>query len=63
MSVTPLSDAYLMANRSKFPNSSLPILQNKLRNLPSERQELLHSIPLKDPVVTLILSLLLGGLG
>lgn len=58
-----VADTYIAANQSKFPNAKIPYLRDKLRQLPTEQQKMLHSIPLKDPVITLILSLLLGGLG
>ena len=63
MALTHFSNAYIMANQGKFPPAAIPYLQDKLRNLPDDKQGILHTIPLKDPVITLTLSLLLGGLG
>lgn len=57
------ADSYIIANRDFFPSENLHLLREKLSSLPEEKQMIAQSIGLKSPIITLILSLLLGGLG
>lgn len=56
------AETYLMANAQYFPNDKLPLIKDKLSKLPEDRQVAVQAISLKSPVITLILSLLFGGL-
>lgn len=56
------ADTYLMANAQYFPNDKIFLIKDKLAHLPEERQAAVQAVPLKNPIATLILSLLLGGL-
>lgn len=52
-----------MANRKFFPEERIPYIKEKLLALDESRFELVSSTKLKDPVVLLVVSLFLGGLG
>ncbi|MDF7666848.1 TM2 domain-containing protein [Orbaceae bacterium ESL0727] len=56
------ADQYVMINADKFNSDQIPMLKNKLEHLPEGRQTDIQTISLKSPIITLILSLLLGGL-
>lgn len=56
-------DAFLMANRKFFPEERIPYLKEKLLAMDEAKFELVSSAKLKGPVVLLVVSLFLGGLG
>lgn len=55
------ADQYIMINADKFSADGIYLLKDKLNHLPENRQIIIQSITLKNPIVTLVLSLLLGG--
>lgn len=57
------ADQYIISNTDKFNVDQIPTLKSKLDYLPESRQIAILSIPLKNPIVTLILSLCLGCFG
>lgn len=54
---------FLQANQSKFKPEQIPMLTQQLINLPDEQYMAVSSASYKDPTVSLILSICLGGLG
>lgn len=56
-------DSYLMVNQKYFPAERIPYLKEKFYNMNDAQFELVVSTQLKDPVVLLVVSLLLGSLG
>ena len=56
------ADTYIMANASYFPSEKIVLIKDKLSSLPEQRQSTIQSIPLKNPMIVLLLSLLFGGL-
>jgi TM2 domain-containing membrane protein YozV len=52
----------LMMNASKFPPGYLPAIKQRLENS-NPQNAMIAMAQLKDPTISLILSILLGGLG
>ncbi|MDF7670667.1 TM2 domain-containing protein [Orbaceae bacterium ESL0721] len=55
------AEQYVISNRDKFNSDQIFLIKNKLEHLPEDRQIVIQTISLKDPIITLLLSLLLGG--
>ena len=56
-------DMYIMTNSKYFEASAIPMIKSRLENLSDDNFLLLQTIELKDPTVSLIVSILLGTLG
>ncbi len=56
-------DMFIMNNGGKLPSNQIPFLRERLIALDDSKWSALATVQLKDPVVSLILSLFLGGLG
>jgi len=56
-------EMFLLTNSKYFPSESMISVKEKLENLPEDKAVLLHSLQFKDPVMLLIISILIGGLG
>lgn len=57
------ADEYMIANQPYFLSSKIYIIKNLLKTLPEHRQILVQSTDLKNPLVTLLLSLFIGYFG
>ena len=53
----------LMTYSKYFPDESIMMLKQKFDQMDESKKSLMYSLQFKDPVTTLILSLLVGGLG
>ena len=53
----------LMTYSKYFPEESIMMLKQKFDQMDESKKSLMYSLQFKDPVTTLILSLLVGGLG
>ena len=53
----------LMTYSKYFPEENIMMLKQKFDQLDESKKSLMYSLQFKDPVTTLILSLLVGGLG
>ena len=56
-------EMFLLTNSKYFPSESIISIKEKLEQLPEDKAVLLHSLQFKDPVMLLIISILIGGLG
>lgn len=56
-------DMYLIVNSKYFENHQLNILRERLTAMDESDWKYLQSIELKDPIISLVLSLLCGGFG
>lgn len=56
-------DAFLSVNANKLPEENIIMLREALLNMSEEKEGLLMTISLKDPILLLILSLFFGSLG
>ncbi len=56
-------EMFLLTNSKYFPSESMIAVKEKLEKLPEDKAVLLHSLQFKDPVMLLIISILIGGLG
>ena len=56
-------DMFIMMNNKYFPESQIPFIRERLLAADENRANLLHSIQYKDPIRSLILSILTGNLG
>ena len=56
-------DMYIMTNSKYFETSAIPMIKSRLENLSDDNFLLLQTIELKDPTISLIVSILLGTLG
>lgn len=56
-------DQYLMLNQKYFPEDKVALLRERLYALDEQQLSTLYAINLKDPVVLLIVSIFVGGLG
>lgn len=54
---------FLSANQNKFKPEQIPVLTQQLVNMPDEQYMAISSASYKDPTISLILSICLGGLG
>ncbi len=56
-------EMFLLTNSKYFPSESMISVKEKLEKLPEDKAVILHSLQFKDPVMLLIISILIGGLG
>lgn len=56
-------DMYIMTNAKYFDTTAIPMIRTRLENLSEDSFLLLQTVELKDPTVSLIVSILLGTLG
>ena len=56
-------DMYIMTNAKYFETSAIPMIRTRLENLSEESFMLLQTVDLKDPSISLVVSILLGTLG
>jgi len=56
-------DLYIVTNQGKFPAEKLPNVKEKLLSLEDDKFDLIQMIQLKDPTISLIISLFFGVLG
>ena len=56
-------DTYLIANGKFFKPEQIPFIREKLLSLDESKWVTFQSLPLKDTTTSLILSILIGGLG
>lgn len=54
---------YLAINAGKFPQESIPQLQQKINNLSIDQQNALNLLTIKDPTLALLLSFFFGTFG
>jgi TM2 domain-containing membrane protein YozV len=57
------ADMYLMANANYFEAYQIPAIREMLLKADDSRFVMVQSVPLKDPTLMLILSLIAGSLG
>ena len=56
-------DMYIMTNAKYFETSAIPMIRTRLENMSDENFLLLQTVDLKDPSISLVVSILLGTLG
>lgn len=56
-------DSYIMSNARMFDSAQLPVVRDKLLSLDESKFALVMAADLKDPTISLVLSLILGSLG
>ena len=56
-------DMFMMMNNKYLPESQILFIRERLLAADDSKEGLLHSIQFKDPIITLVLSLLTGQLG
>lgn len=56
-------DAFLMVNAKYLPEVKIPAVREMLLTMDDSRSSMLATVQFKDPVIALVLSLFLGGLG
>jgi TM2 domain-containing membrane protein YozV len=56
-------DMFIMMNNKYFPESQIPFIRERLLAADESRTNMLHTIQYKDPIISLILSILTGNLG
>ena len=56
-------DMFMMMNNKFFPESQIPFIRERLLATDESRAGMLHTMQFKDPIISLILSLLIGGWG
>lgn len=56
-------EAYIMANAKMFPGENIFMIRDKLLALSEDDCVKLYAMDFKDPTVSIVLSVLLGGLG
>jgi len=56
-------DMYVMANAKYFPSEKIVYIKEKLKGIDEAKFGLVQSLKLKDPTITIIISLLAGTLG
>lgn len=56
-------DMFLMSNNKFFEAHRLPVIREMLLNLDDDKWGMLQTVQFKDPTTTIIISILIGGLG
>lgn len=56
-------DMFMMMNNKYLPESQILFVRERLLAADDSKESLLHAIQFKDPIITLVLSLLTGNLG
>jgi hypothetical protein len=56
-------DMYLISHAKFFQSSQIPYIRERLLQLDESRWPYLHSLALKDPTTSIIISVLIGSLG
>ena len=56
-------DMFMMMNNKYLPESQILFVRERLLAADDSKEGLLHAIQFKDPIITLVLSLLTGNLG
>ena len=56
-------DMYIMTNAKYFETSAIPMIRTRLENMSDENFLLLQTVDLKEPSISLVVSILLGSLG
>ena len=56
-------DMFMMMNNKYLPESQILLIRERLLAADESKEGLLHAIQFKDPIITLVLSLLTGQLG
>ncbi len=56
-------DMFLMSNSKYFESQHLPVIREKLMQMTDDNWHQLQMVQYKDPTVSIIVSLLAGGLG
>ena len=56
-------DMFIMMNNKYFPEAQIPFIRQHLLSVDESKEGILHTIQFKDPIISLVLSLLVGGLG
>ena len=56
-------DMFMMMNNKYLPESQILFIRERLLAADDSKEGLLHAIQFKDPIITLVLSLLTGNLG
>ncbi len=56
-------DMFIMNNTENLPSDKMGLIRDKLQSLPNDKWSLVISLEMKRPVITLIISFLVGELG
>ncbi|HFI0403779.1 TPA: TM2 domain-containing protein [Streptococcus suis] len=56
-------DGFIAANSNSLPSTELAMLRYRLHLLPEQQQSALLAVPMKSPVITLVLAIFLGWTG
>ena len=56
-------DMFIMMNNKYFPESQIPVIRERLLACDDSRTVMLQTIQFKDPTISLVLSLFIGGWG
>lgn len=56
-------DMFIVTKGDMFPAEQLPYIRERLANLPDDKSSMMYSVEYKNPTISLVLSLLLGGYG
>ena len=54
---------FIVTKGDMFPAEQLPYIRERLANLPDDKSSMMYSVEYKNPTISLVLSLLLGGYG
>lgn len=56
-------DQFIMVNADKFPEVALMQIREKIENSDESKESALLSMPMKSPMVCLVLAIIFGGFG
>ena len=56
-------DMFMMMNNKYFPESQIPFIRERLLAADDNKASMLHALQFKDPTISLIISLFIGGWG
>ena len=55
-------DMFMMMNNKYFPEAQIPFIRQHLLNVDESKEGILHTLQFKDPIISLVLSLMVGSL-
>lgn len=56
-------DMFMMMNNKYFPEAQIPFIRQHLLSVDESKEGILHTLQFKDPIISLVLSLMVGSLG
>ncbi|MEG1642101.1 MAG: TM2 domain-containing protein [Synergistaceae bacterium] len=57
------ADYYIITNAKFFPQEKMPLIRERLANMPEDKLMMVSTLEMKDPTTILLISIFLGSFG